>query len=162
MEKAKFSLGIAGLVVVLIVAVLWIYHPGTAAPNGSPPFIGPPILQTAAPTKFIQITPTPLPCKRIHQTAGQLPPLTITNLKISNGCVLIVDSDQGTINGTSWSSGGILAFEPGTYNGLLTNGEYDIIEIAGAKQEFCSLADLRSKSHQALSRKAPLPGWGNC
>jgi hypothetical protein len=167
--NGKTILSVATLIIVLLIVVLWIYHPGTTPPNGSPPV--PPIpdlhatapnLRATAPTQLAQKTPTTVPCNHVHQIAGVLPPLDITNLRVSDGCVLIVEGDQGTINGTAWSSGGVLAFHPGTYNGLLSNGEYDIVATDGAKQVFCSFVNQRNRNHQGLSRKMPLPEWGNC
>ena len=104
-----------------------------------------------------------IPCKYMYWQTGINTDKPLTNFGVPQGCVLVLDSFQGSLNGVNWNNGGVMAFPPGVYNGDIYNGEYEIVpEKANPnpKQVFCNRVQEVVTNHYAFSQAQPLTAWG--
>ena len=98
------------------------------------------------------------------------------NFGVPQGCVLVLDSFAGSLNGVTfsnggvvtlspvpWSNGGVMAFPPGVYSGDIFNGEYAIVpekDNPNPEQVFCNRVQQLVTNGYAFSNAQPLPEWG--
>ncbi len=140
----------------LLIALIAIYQPFHSPSSGGEP------ITTSASISTPEYSNTPTPCHHVYVMTGKQAPLIVTNLVIPENCLLVLDSYSGTLNNTSWDNGGVLVFRPGTYNGVITDGEYDIVASTAAKHFYCFRVSYINNHNYALSHQSPLPGWDNC
>lgn len=83
------------------------------------------------------------------------------NFIVSQGCILIINSHMGSIQGRgSWTSGRVIALPAGAYSFTLTDGAYDIVPIASAEDVFCYDVTAIYKKRHIIPTQEPLEGAG--
>lgn len=138
----------------LIITLILVYEPFLPSPSGGEPITTSNVISTTVISNGS--------CFHRYVATGKQATLTVTNLVIPENCLLVLDSYSGTLNGTSWDAGGVLVFRSGIYNGVITDGEYDIVASTAAKHFYCFRVSYITSHNYALSYQLPLPGWGSC
>ena len=99
-------------------------------------------------------------CKHQYWQTGVTTDVSLSNFEVPQGCILVLDSWSGKLNGVIWVNGAVLAFSSGTYNGHIFNGEYELVAIDEAKQTFCGRVRQVTSHGYDFSNTQPLLEWG--
>jgi hypothetical protein len=167
----KALIGAAGLIIATICGAFVtieapnLFHgtsPSSTAPSTNQPTSI--IVQQPSPTPtqipFVATTP-PQICQG-YKSSGKGQTLNVS-ITVSQGCVMVIDSYQGNINGYSpWSDGGVIAFSAGSYGGYIVDGEYQITNSSSGNALFCQKVQQLRNNNQPETDIRPLSGWSGC
>lgn len=146
------------LIVILVVAVLVLQF--------RPPQPNPTVGVQPISTSGVPITTQP-PTNQCtgYDATGTQQANNLQEIKVPNGCVLILDGYSGSVGGVSWGKGGVIALGPGIYdNGQLTDGEWLIVLASIGQSKFCEKEHQLQSLGQADNTNHPLDGanWPSC